>query len=49
MELSYIDFKKLIVILYYDDIINKRMAGMFALINKKKENGYFHLFQRMIY
>ena len=41
------DFKQLIVILYYDEIINKRMAGMFALINNKKENGYLHLFKRI--
>ena len=41
------DFKQLIVILYYDNIIKKRMAGLFALINNKKENGYLHLFKRI--
>ena len=41
------EFKQLIVILYYDDVINKRMPGLFALINNKKENYYLYLFQRI--
>ena len=41
------EFKQLIVILYYDKGINKRMAGLFALINYKKENGYIYLFKRI--
>ena len=41
------DFKQLIVILYYDNIIKKRMVGLFASINNKKENGYLHLFKRI--
>ena len=41
------DFKQLIVILYYDKVINERMAGLFALMNDKKENACLCLFQRI--
>ena len=41
------DFKQLIVILYLDENINKRMPGLFALINNKKERGYYCLFKKI--
>ena len=39
------DFKQLIVILFYDIYINKRIPGVFALINNKTEPGYIELFK----
>ena len=39
------DFKQLIVILFYDIYINKRIPGLFALINNKTEPGYIELFK----
>ena len=41
------DFKQLIVILYLEENINKRMPGLFALINNKKERGYLYLFKKI--
>ena len=41
------DFKQLIVILYYDDLLKKRFPGMYALINNKKEEGYYILFKKI--
>ena len=38
-------FKQLIVILYYDQNLEKRYPGVFALINNKTENGYKNLFK----
>ena len=38
------DFKQLIVILYVDENLNKKFPGLFALINNKKEEGYYILF-----
>ena len=38
-------FSQLIVILYYDKILNKRFPGIFGLINDKKESGYEYLFK----
>ena len=37
-------FRQLIVILYYDYILQKKFPVLFALINIKKENGYLYLF-----
>ena len=41
------DFKKLMVLLYLEENINKRMPGLFVLINNKKEKGYFYLFKKI--
>ena len=38
------EFKQSIAIFYYDNRINKRMAGLFALINNKKEKNFKILF-----
>ena len=40
-------FKQLIVILYYDAELDERFPRLFALINNKKENGYFQFFQNI--
>ena len=41
------DFKQMIVILYFDNEKRKRFPGLFALMNNKKEEGYFYLFTRI--
>ena len=43
------DFKQLIVILYVDENLNKKFPGLFALINNKKEEGYYILFKKIYY
>ena len=40
-------FRQLIVILYYDEILQKRFPGLFTLIKNKKENGYLYLFKKI--
>ena len=41
------DFSQLIVILYYENNINKRNPGAFLLINNKTEAGYSLLFNNL--
>lgn len=41
------EFKQLLVILYHDREKNKRFPGLFALTNKKHEEGYYYLFNRI--
>ena len=41
------DFRQLIVILYYDENVKKRFPGLYALINNKKEEGYYFLFKKI--
>ena len=41
------DFKQLIVILYYDEELRKRFPDLYALINNKKEEGYYLLFKKI--
>ncbi len=38
---------QLIVILYYDERLQKRFPGLFALTNNKKEKGYEFLFNKI--
>ena len=40
-------FKQLIVILYYDGELKKRLQSLFALTNNKKENWYDLLFNKI--
>ena len=40
-------FRWLIVILYYDEILQKRFPGLFTLINNKNENGYIYLLKKI--
>ena len=43
------NFTQLIVILYKDEILNKRLPGLFALINNKKYEGYKLTFEKIQY
>ena len=36
------------VILYFEQSINKRLPGLFELINNKKERGYISLFKKIL-
>ena len=39
------EFAQMIIVLYYDTLINKRALGAFILLNNKKENSYLIIFQ----
>ena len=41
------DFRQLIVILYYDENVKKRFPELYALINNKREEGYYFLFKKI--
>ena len=41
------EFSQLIVILYRDDILEKRFPGLYALINNKKYEGYKFMFEKI--
>jgi len=38
------EFAQMIIVLYYDTLINKRAPGALILLNNKKENSYLRVF-----